>query len=388
MKRVLLISVLIFVAAASFAQNVSEQENKRARLEKEISILEGQIKAASKKSTNALNSLNLVQRKVAARKQLVKDSDYRIRVINDSLYAKQKQINRIQERIDTMTLYYGRLIKNAYKNRDARVWFMYLLASDNLSQASRRYGYLKSLSTQMNIQAAKIKASKEELEKQKADLQRMKKEAQLLRDRQSGELKQLQKEEKQSQNLVSQLKKDKSRYQSQLDSKKKQVEQLNRQIDKMISSAMSASSKAREQVDYKLAGEFEANRGKLPWPAEGPVVEHFGQHNHPVYTKVKMPFNNGVNIAVAPGTPAKSVFNGVVKQIIVMPGYGQCVLVQHGNYFTFYCKLTAVRVKAGDKVVTGQNLGTIDTIASETQIHFQLWKGKTPQDPEKWLRSR
>ena len=43
-------------------------------------------------------------------------------------------------------------------------------------------------------------------------------------------------------------------------------------------------------------------------------------------------------------------------------------------------------VKAGDKVRTGQSLGTIDTINGQTQLHFELWKGKTPQNPETWLK--
>ena len=43
-------------------------------------------------------------------------------------------------------------------------------------------------------------------------------------------------------------------------------------------------------------------------------------------------------------------------------------------------------VKAGDKVRTGQALGTIDTINGQTQLHFEVWKGKTPQNPEQWLR--
>ena len=51
--------------------------------------------------------------------------------------------------------------------------------------------------------------------------------------------------------------------------------------------------------------------------------------------------------------------------IVVMPGYNKCVLVQHGNYFSFYCKLGTVSVKAGDKVKTGQVVGTVDTIGAE-----------------------
>ena len=80
------------------------------------------------------------------------------------------------------------------------------------------------------------------------------------------------------------------------------------------------------------------------------------------------------------------MFDGEVKQVIVMPGYNQCVLVQHGEYFTFYCKLGSVRVKAGEKVKTGQVLGKVETIGGETELHFQLWEGRSPKDPELWLR--
>ena len=47
-----------------------------------------------------------------------------------------------------------------------------------------------------------------------------------------------------------------------------------------------------------------------------------------------------------------------------------------------------VSVKKGDKVKTGQSLGTVDTIGDETQLHFQIWSGKNPQNPETWLRPR
>ena len=192
------------------------------------------------------------------------------------------------------------------------------------------------------------------------------------------------------------LKKDKNKYQKQLATKQKQVEALNREIEKIIASyiaqqnaASKDSGKAgtkQKPIDYKLAADFEKNKGKLPWPAEGPVVEKFGKHNHPVYTSIVMPFNNGINIALSPGTQIKAVFDGEVKNIIVMPGYNKCVLVQHGSYFTFYCKLAGVEVKAGDKVKTGQVIGTVDTIDHQTQLHFQVWKEKTPQNPENWLR--
>lgn len=385
-KRIIVLLSVLLAASSVSAQDIDAQKEKKDRLEKEIAILEGQLRDNASKSSNALTSLTLTQKKISARKKLLAQSERQVRVLNDSITSKQRQINAINARLDTMNLYYERLVRNAYKNRDARVWYMYILASDDIGQASRRFNYLRGLSSQMNVQARKIQQSREELEAEKARLSDLRKEARELRDARAEELKQLQKEEKQSKNLVNQLNKNKSTYQKQLNTKKRQVEALNREIERIIKSAIGGNKKA--DVDYKLADEFSANKGKLPWPVDGPVVEHFGKHKHPVYTRVEMPFNNGVNIAVNPGTQAKAVFDGVVKQVIVMPGYNQCVLVQHGNYFTFYCKLASVAVKAGQKITTGQALGRIDTISGETQLHFQLWKERAPQDPEAWLRPR
>ena len=89
---------------------------------------------------------------------------------------------------------------------------------------------------------------------------------------------------------------------------------------------------------------------------------------------------------MAAGASIASVFDGVVQQVMVVPGFNQCVMVDHGNHYTLYCKLKNVSVKAGDKVKTGQTLGTIDTINGQTQLHFEIWQGKNPQNPESWLK--
>ena len=382
------------------SQNTKKQEAKREKLQREIAILDGQIKANATKSANALNQLALIRKRVDSRKELVAESDREISEFAATIQAKERQIAIAQARLDTLSDYYDRLVRGAYKNRNAKVWYMYIIASDNLGQAFRRYGYLRDLSKQMSIQAGKIRAAQDTLRRQTEELAVMKKQAETLRGQRVAEMSKLQSEESASQNLVNQLKKDKKKYQQDLAKKQKEVEALNREIERLVRKEMEArkkseakssgksstSSASSKPVDYTLAKQFEANKGKLPWPAEGPVVDHFGQHNHPVYTNLKLPFNNGVTIALQKGTAVKAVFDGEVRQIVVMPGYNKCVLVQHGNYFSFYCKLGSVNVKSGDKVKTGQKIGTVDTIGDETQLHFQIWSGRTPQNPEAWLR--
>ena len=398
------LSVLMLGARALRAQNTSEQESRRAALQKEIAQLEQQIKENSSRSTNALNELTLVRRQISSRRSLVEESAAEVQRIKDTIALRQAEADRLQERISTLEQYYHRLVRNAYKNRDARVWYSYLLSSKDLGQASRRYAYLRGLSGEMNSQARKMKQMRAELDEDLRHLDSLRQEAEAIRAAHEQELQGLRREELRSDRLIASLKKDKNLYQRQLESKRKRVEALNREIQRIIAQAIEEARKKEEAakkggkqtaaqtqaqaVDIKLSGEFAANKGKLPWPADGPVVERFGKHNHPVYTTLVMPANNGVNIGLSRDAAVSAVYDGEVKRVIVMPGYGRCVLVQHGTYFTFYCKLGQVNVKAGDKVSTGQVLGRVDVIDGQTQLHFEVWKEKTPENPETWLRPR
>lgn len=390
MRWISIIILFISLSTAAQGQNIKAQEEKRARLEREIEILDRQLSENASKSSSMLSNLTLIRKKVSNRKALVEESDREIRVLSDKIYLKQRSINRMQARIDTLSNHYSKLVLSAYKNRDARLWYMYMLASDNLGQAFRRMSYFKNLSSQMNQEARRIKEAKLELEKEREDLKVLKKEAESVKAVRSAELVKLQGEEKQSDKIVKQLQKNRRMYQNQLAAKKRQVDALNREIERMVSSAMnggtSKGSSGKTDFDRKLAAEFSKNKGNLPWPADGPIVDRFGQKFHPVYKNLKLPPNNGVDIALAKGAKVRAVFDGVVRQIVVMPGYNKCILVQHGNYFTFYCKLGSTSVKAGDKVKTGDLLGTVDVINDQIQLHFQVWQGNKPQNPEHWLR--
>ena len=390
--------LLLAVSVRASAQDTSLQESKRAALEKEIAQLEQQIAENVSRSSSALNDLTLIRRQVEARKALLAESEREIGRISDSIGVTSANIAALQSRIDTLTLYFERLVRSAYRNRDARVWYVYILSSRNFGQATRRYSYLKNLSETMNGEAAEVKRMRAGLELELSRLDSLKTEATQLRDERAAELARLRAEEERSDNLVSQLNRYRTRYQRQLATKRRQVEDLNREIERIIAEYMAAQEAKEKEaektgrpaaaVDYKLAAEFESNKGRLPWPADGPVLEKFGRHNHPVYTNIVMPFNNGISIGLAKGSAVKAVFDGEVRNVIAMPGYNMCVLVQHGNFFSFYCKLGQVSVKAGDKVSTGKVIGIVDTIDGQTQLHFQIWKEKSPQNPEIWLRPR
>ena len=394
---ILAIAVVCGLPAAGQKTSMKKLESQRAQLEKDIALLNKKLEQNARNKDAALSNLSLLKSKIQTREKLITGCDQTIRMLDDSITVCQKEMNRLQARHDTLSLYYGRLVRGAYMNRDSRLWYMYILASESIGQGFKRASYLRGMSAEMSSQALRIRETSAQLAVEKERLNGLRQEATDMRRKVVGERSRLKTEETEATNLVSQLGKDRKKFQKQLQEKNRQKEALNKKIADLIrresqksgkSSGKSSGSKTTSTaIDSKLSNEFAANRGRLPWPVEGAIVERFGKHHHPVYTNVELPQNNGVTLAVRPGAQAKAVFNGKVSQIVVLPGYKQCVLVSHGAYFTLYSKLKSVAVKVGDNVTTGQVVGTVDSIEGEDLFHFELWNGTVPQNPENWLRN-
>ncbi|MBQ9411397.1 MAG: peptidoglycan DD-metalloendopeptidase family protein [Bacteroidales bacterium] len=395
MKKLLIILLAFAIALPLQAQksgSMKKLESQKAQLEKEIAILNRQLKENSSAREQELGKLTLVKRKIEAREKLIAGCDQTLRILDDSIRTCRRDIEKLQARHDTLSAYYGRLVRSAYKNRDSRMWYMYVLASESIGQGFRRFGYLRTLASEMGAQATRIRETSAALEVEKERLESLREAEAATRKQIASERSKLRSEEDEHNRLVQKLGSDRKKYQKQLQDKNRQKEELNRKIADLIRKESqkkgggSGSKKTSTAIDTKLSNEFASNKGRLPWPVEGAIVERFGKHKHPVYQNVDLPQNNGVTLAVKRGTQARAVFNGTVTQIVVLPGYNQCVLVNHGAYFTLYSKLATVAVKPGDKVKTGQVVGTVDTIGGEDLFHFELWNGTNPQNPESWLR--
>ena len=387
MKRLLLLLLILLAAPGVSAQDVSKQTERKRKIEEEISFIDNQLKSITSKQKATTEQLTLIRRKVTNRQSLISDLDKKIALVNDQMTAKQREINRLQKELDTLETYYEKLIYNTYKNRDTRVWFLYILSSQDIGQGYRRFSFLKSLAGEVSLQAGKMREKQQELAEEREKLAAIKAEAQSARAEREEEYKKLVAEEQQSKEDMKRLAKTEKQYRSDLAAKRKEVERLNKEIQKMLKSTVAEQKKDQTKVDTALSGEFAKNKGKLPWPVrQGVISERFGVHNHPVYKNLKLPDNPGITFSTTKGAEVFCVFDGEVRKIIVMPGYNQCVLIQHGEYFTLYCKLANVSVKSGQKVKTGDKLGTLEVDGNASSLHFQVWKGTDKQDPERWLR--
>ena len=96
MKNLRLITIMILLLSLTVgasAQSAKEYEQKKARLEREIAIIDRQLAENSSRSTSLMADLFLIRKNVANRKELVAESDRQIRRLNDQIYLTQLEIS-------------------------------------------------------------------------------------------------------------------------------------------------------------------------------------------------------------------------------------------------------------------------------------------------------
>jgi septal ring factor EnvC (AmiA/AmiB activator) len=132
-----------------------------------------------------------------------------------------------------------------------------------------------------------------------------------------------------------------------------------------------------------------ALRGQLMWPTEGRIVTGFGPQVHPRFgTEV---LRRGVDIAAAEGAPIRAVFTGTVLYRGWLRGYGNLVVLDHGEgYYTLYAHASEVLVDDGDVVRTGQHIARVGETGSVEgpRLYFEVRYQGRAEDPEAWLRRR
>ena len=406
------ILILLFFLSSDllFSQNKTKLEKEKQELEIKIKQTHSQLNKEKKKKNSALEQLQLSNKKIKQHNQLLNNLENTIKVQNSSIKKVEKQTLEIEENIlikeEELTLTQNTLSNIIYQTY---VWkntyneSFFLISSDDLNQLYKRKQYLNQLALNRKNHLLKIKIIKTELENKKQNLinkkdllkQEIKQKEQLFAEKKT-ENKILEEEKNNNSKIISEIKLNEQHYRNKLDQQKIEAKEIDEQIKKIIEEEIRKSREEAEKNNstspltpeaLKLSSNFTANKGKLPWPMEkGIIVSSFGIQKNKAIAGIETK-NNGIDFSTEPGQKCRVVFDGVISRIFFIKGKGKAVLVNHGNYFTVYSGLQNVIVKPGDKVISKQKIGTIITseITKETQLHFEIWKGKETQNPVKWL---
>lgn len=126
--------------------------------------------------------------------------------------------------------------------------------------------------------------------------------------------------------------------------------------------------------------------GNLVAPLAGTVVSEFGAKHPASFAEIVRA--RGMEFFAASGTAVRSIQAGRVVFAGVMPGYGQMIVVDHGQrWYSVYSRLIALWVEAGAEVSAGKELGTIgESDDRGANFYFEIRQGSTPINPRRILK--
>ncbi len=389
---ILLFSFLTCISVSS-QENQAQLEAKRKKLEHEIEYTNKLLNETRTTRNSTLNQLKLINNKVSKRTDLIATLKAEVYYLTNKIEKTELELNKLEKDLEELKSKYADIAWHAYKYKTSYNKLIFLFSADDINQAYQRMRYLDQLGAYIRKEAENIK----ELEDNKSDLllrlQIERKEKNKLMGDEQAEVLELEQEQTQKMLVTSELKSREKQLRKSIREKEKQTKNLDKQIQKIILAETTPKKEPGKENVYELtptekelSNSFVSNKGKLPWPTEtGIISETFGVHRHPVLKKVRTK-NNGIDILTSGNSEARAVFEGVIVSITTISNSNIAVIVKHGNYFTVYSNLDKVYVKRGDKVETKEIIGRIHTnLKGKTELHFEVWKGTTIQNPSYWV---
>jgi len=165
------------------------------------------------------------------------------------------------------------------------------------------------------------------------------------------------------------------------------AERLARMLDQMSRRAVARPRQTPSQEP--AGGGLEPLRGRLDWPVNGRISAPFGKFKHPEFAAEIV--RKGVDIEAQPGEAIRAVERGHIVYADQFAGYGNMVIVDHGErYYTIYGHLGEMLKKKGDEVSRGEVLGRAGHEAPwpGARLYFEMRKDGRSVDPFVWLKNR
>lgn len=398
-RYLILIIVLTSFFLTAQPTTTKELEAKKERLLEEIKRNEILLNSQKMKEQSVLTLIAAQDEKIKLREALIQTTAQQAENIGDEIRKNQSNINKLSKELEVLKNDYAQMIEKSYKSRSERSRMMFLLSSENFTQAYKRSQYIKQYADFRKMQGEELKLKSLALEKANLVLVKQKKEKEKVIQQNENAKTTLEIEKETQQKLVNSIKKDQKKVIAEIKQKQKETKKIEAQIKELIRKAIAeANKKAGVKGTTKgfaltpegkiISSNFKANKGKLPWPVKkGTISQRFGKHPHPII-KTLMEENNGVNIETERESDALAVFEGEVLLIEVKSPINIGVYVRHGEFVSVYKNLNKIYVKTGDKLNVGDAVGRIHTneFTSKTTLKFFInFKIDTFYDPQLWL---
>ena len=243
-------------------------------------------------------------------------------------------------------------------------------------------------------------AAREHTEQVKADYEAYKAELEAKQEKLRAEQIELQKQIDEATELIAQLMEDIEGNSEELAKLQEAQDATQKEIDEMVAEL----ERQRREEEERRRQEEAANNpggsggggggtatgtGSFGWPVPSCtyITSKFGPRYHPV-TGAYQSTHTGLDIGASHGATIVASDGGTVTTAGVKGGYGNCVMIDHGNgYYTLYGHMSSIAVSVGQSVSKGDTIGYVGSTGVSTgpHCHFEIRVNGVCTDPAPWF---
>jgi murein DD-endopeptidase MepM/ murein hydrolase activator NlpD len=340
------------------------------------SSLETQEKQIDSAEAFIQGNMTDLQQSLKTTQTTIQDNRDRLRLAQQYLTALEADLVKSQARYDrrqSATVARLRFFQQQQRLKGLAV----LLKSQNLNEFLERRYRLKRLYLADRQGLGNLKAEADRLQKRRSYIQQQKNGMALLAQKLDLEKAKLETQVQTQRGLAQKLKGDRQAL---------EAAQLQLQRDSDTLKTMIQDKAAQMERDRQLASLGISGKGPLGVPVNAPITSEFGWRIHPVLGTER--FHSGMDFGADYGAPITAAGPGIVIMADWYGGYGNAVILDHGNGITtLYGHGSELLVQAGQAVTLGQPIATVGSTGLSTgpHLHFEVRQDGDPVDPRNYL---
>jgi septal ring factor EnvC (AmiA/AmiB activator) len=383
MKSVVCTLALLLLAPPLGAQAGVDQQIRRnqARLDsirQERAEWENQLNRLRGRERSITSELTNIERQRLATTRLMTELDRQRHELNAQLDTITTDLLVAEDALSEKRATQQARIVEIYKR--GRLWgVQVLLSAESFADLLSRYKYLYLVSRRDQALVTEVEELRDRIAAERRNLALVQRELDTNRGAREQELNRYRQLERDRQRTLGQTRTNAERAQAQLTALELAERETNSMLADLERRRREAIAAGRPTLTPTVTAD---SRGRLPWPADGPLAYRFGRAPGPTGTTIRY---DGVGIRLAPGSPVRAVAEGQVALARPTGTYGPTIWIDHGGgYYTGYLYLSTLAVEAGQAVSQGQVIGTSGGQATDEgpHIEFQIRLTGAPGQPQ------
>jgi septal ring factor EnvC (AmiA/AmiB activator) len=378
MSYCLLVALLLFFPSLSPADEGLDKRLKELKLK--IEQEEGSLNSLKKESGRFLDEVSRIRQELTILEESKRREEQNLKQVSDELKVVELTAVENERRAELEEGALEERVRELYKLKKRGEGVQFILASTSSQDLLRRSHLLKVLALRGDETLNRLLRLQAELvlEREKLDSLRKTKNSQVEELRRIAV--ELDRKRRSSEELLVKVR-AREREQDRIVAKLRLEMQ---KLEKALSSVMGESEELRPD-DFKGVG-LANLKGKLSLPVAGRVLQGYGKAKHGDFKDSV--FVKGLEIGAPVGSTVKPVSEGKVVLAQILPGFGNVVIVDHGQrYYTLYGRLASTLVGAGQVVSPGTSIGIVgEQDHRGRNFYFELRHKGQAVDPKGYLR--